>query len=107
MHIVDAAAAIMKADQAGDWVYWAVRSEIVPADPQPSDAEAIPFELVKVYTHGPSGYTRTGLLFWDESDDMAENLACCINEECGHDPDAVVEIVGANMARDDQGRVIN
>lgn len=108
-HIIDIASQILRTSAAapGSWVFWAVRAEAAPAEPPPSEAETTAFELVKVRTSGPGGYEPTGLLFWDENDDMAENLACCINEDCGIGPDRVLEIVRANMARDALGRTIH
>jgi len=82
-------------------VLWAVEAEPgkMPSWLAPcKDANKV-FEFVLVERDGPSGFTRTGLLFWDESLDMAENLAECFMEEGGHDPDETYQAVRANVMK--------
>lgn len=82
-------------------VLWAVEAsgEQEPCYPKPSVEEGIVFEFVLVNREGPSGYQKTGLLFWDENIDMAENLAECFMEQGGYDPDETCEAVRANVQR--------
>lgn len=96
---LDAARAIKAADTGHIFALYAVSSNTYPGFPPPSDEETCIFEFVKVPKDGPGGFIRTGVLFYDQDQDMAVNLANCVNEECGLDIDDAERIVAENMAR--------